>query len=294
MGIGLFSAGAECLAPITITDIFFAHERGTYMGFYTVFLSIGVSTGNWRDIYWVASGLIGAVGLLVLFTFPAFSVTIGFLVAITTNFAVATGAPPYNFTTLQSSLCFIGGIVGGFLGIPFAGPLSDLIVRRATHKNDGIREPEMRLKGLYPYIVLGPLALILYGVGLDKGVHWICPVVGLALLLFTVVGVNSLALMYTLDVYKPIAPEVVAAVVGFKGIIGFGLSFGTTAWVDSQGYSAACSSAVGEMALITGVVLAMAIPLNIWGARIRQASFQWRITSWIKWDVDRDDVAATF
>ena len=32
MGIGLFSSGAECLAPVTITDIFFAHERGTYMG----------------------------------------------------------------------------------------------------------------------------------------------------------------------------------------------------------------------------------------------------------------------
>lgn len=92
MGIGLFSAGAECLAPITITDIFFvsnratrdtfgrsyyapltqAHERGTYMGeelqsavtsqkvakaqtlagFYTVFLSVGVSGGI------IVSGLI--------------------------------------------------------------------------------------------------------------------------------------------------------------------------------------------------------------------------------------------
>lgn len=53
MGIGLFSGGAECLCPLTITDIvrsfrllelgsttdppafqFFAHERGTYMGVY--------------------------------------------------------------------------------------------------------------------------------------------------------------------------------------------------------------------------------------------------------------------
>lgn len=58
MGIGFFSGGAECLAPLTITDLFFVsinshatpsfagadlslgafpaqvHERGTYLGFY--------------------------------------------------------------------------------------------------------------------------------------------------------------------------------------------------------------------------------------------------------------------
>lgn len=132
--------------------------------------------------------------------------------------------------------------------------------------------------------------------------------IGLALLLFTIVGATNHALMYTLDVYKPVAAEVVAAVIGFKGIVGFGLSFGTSGWIADQGYS----GAFGEMALISGVFLALSIPvrtylafsidfwtespsqLNIWGARIRQASFQWRLTSWIKWDVDRDDVAATF
>lgn len=35
---------------------------------------------------------------------------------------------------------------------------------------------------------------------------------------------------------KPIAGEIVVAVVGLKGVIGFGLSFGTNLWVDSQGY----------------------------------------------------------
>lgn len=70
---------------------------------------------------------------------------------------------------------------------------------------------------------------------------------------------------------KPIAGEVVVAVVGFKGIIGFGLSFGTNLWVDAQGYQngerhltstlifrnliAAVTIAFGQMAAIAGLFL---------------------------------------
>jgi MFS family permease len=58
------------------------HERGTYLGFYQVFLSIGVSvgiiiagviadqTGRWRLNYWVGAAFIGFIALLVIFTFP--------------------------------------------------------------------------------------------------------------------------------------------------------------------------------------------------------------------------------
>ncbi len=71
VGIGFFSSGAECLAPLTIVDLFFVrppfgvaarlgtaeadclpdfgvqvHERGTYLGAYQAFLSIGVAVGS--------------------------------------------------------------------------------------------------------------------------------------------------------------------------------------------------------------------------------------------------------
>ena len=70
---------------------------------------------------------------------------------------------------------------------------------------------------------------------------------------------------------KPIAGEIVVAVVGLKGVIGFGLSFGTNLWVDSQGYQngepplpsvhilqkliAHSPLAFGQMAGIAGVFL---------------------------------------
>lgn len=43
MGFG--SGAAETLAPVTISDLFFLHERGTIMAMYTSFLSVGVAFG---------------------------------------------------------------------------------------------------------------------------------------------------------------------------------------------------------------------------------------------------------
>jgi MFS family permease len=79
--MGLASGAGECLGPLTITDIFFLHERGAVMATYTAFLSMGVAGGividglitinySWRYIYYVACALIGALTLLVVFTFP--------------------------------------------------------------------------------------------------------------------------------------------------------------------------------------------------------------------------------
>lgn len=84
----------------------------------------------------------------VLWATLVFACTIGFLIGITSNFAAALAAPPYLFNTLQTSLCFIGGLVGGLLGIPAGGHLGDWIAMRATRRNDGIRQPEHRLPAI--------------------------------------------------------------------------------------------------------------------------------------------------
>lgn len=43
MGFG--AGAAETIAPITIADIFFLHERGTVMALYSSFLAVGVAIG---------------------------------------------------------------------------------------------------------------------------------------------------------------------------------------------------------------------------------------------------------
>lgn len=81
--------------------------------------------------------------------------------------------------------------------------------------------------------------------------------------MFSIVSATNHVFMYCVDIYKPIASECVAAIVGLKGIAGFGLAFGTNNWIALEGYS----KAFGEIALIAGFFIALAVPLNIWGAR---------------------------
>lgn len=114
----------------------------------------------------------------VLWATLVMSVTIGFLVAISSNFATAF-ADTYNFAAWQSGLCFIAGLVGSGLGVGGGGYLSDVVANYLTARNGGIREPEMRLPAVTLGLFTAPVGLILYGVGINNKLHWICPCLGL-------------------------------------------------------------------------------------------------------------------
>ncbi|KAI5927746.1 major facilitator superfamily domain-containing protein [Camillea tinctor] len=368
--LGFGAGAAETMAPISIADVFFLHERGTIMSLYTSFLSIGVSLGllidglilihnDWRVIYQVASALIGLVLLLAIFTFPETaykrdtwdetselekpdaertetagqpqivipekesylsslkiyhrkltneslfkmalrplgliclppvlwtalvqSVTIGFLVAVTSNVASAY-QEAYNFESWQVGLCFIAAIIGSMVGIPAGGKLGDLTADFFTKRNGGIRYPEMRLPAMILCLIATPLALILYGVGIEKKLHWICPTIGLGLLNFAITQGNNVCLVYVIDAYRPVAGEIALTILGFKSMFGFLLSFYTNPWVQQSGYL----NAYGTMAAIAGFILLMWIPLYIWGKTIRHVTWNWPLLSYIHWDDDRE------
>jgi MFS family permease len=108
------------------------------------------------------------------------SVTIGFLVAVVSNVASAFSTT-YGFAAWQSGLCFIAGIVGCLLGTFAGGPFSDWVADYFTQRNNGIREPEMRLPAIIPSVIAAPLALLLYGLGIANQWHWMVPTFGLGL-----------------------------------------------------------------------------------------------------------------
>lgn len=108
------------------------------------------------------------------------SVTIGFVVAVTSNVDTAFEST-YGFESWQVGLCFISACIGSLLGIPAGGHLGDMVADWFTRRNGGIREPEMRLPAMIPSLISTPLALVLYGVGIQKKLHWICPTIGLGL-----------------------------------------------------------------------------------------------------------------
>ncbi|KAF2195068.1 MFS general substrate transporter [Zopfia rhizophila CBS 207.26] len=355
--MGFASGAGETLAPLTISDIFFLHERGTIMALYTCALSAGVAGGivlaglitinlNWRYIYWVSVALIGASTVLVIFTFPetefprtttmadigdpdtsikkrswaqglslmpgnytqeswfklfirpiillalppvlwatlVMAVTIGFLVAISSNFATAFETA-YNFEPWQSGLCFISGIIGSLIAIFFGGHMSDMIADFLTKRNGGIREPEMRLPALIISTITAPLALVLYGVGIGANLHWIAATIGLGLLNFSIVQATNVSLVYTIDAYRPIAGEITVTQLGFKSAFGFLLSFYTNPWIAQSGYE----RSFGAMAGISGAVILGWIPLYFFGSAIRQVTWRWGFVKRLAhWHEDRE------
>ncbi|PHH90807.1 hypothetical protein CDD83_2606 [Cordyceps sp. RAO-2017] len=379
MGFG--AGAAETVAPMSIADMFFLHERGAIMSAYTCFLSVGVAAGiiisglitidyHWRTIYEVGSALVGLVLLLAIFTFPETAyprrtavaesswssekrpdpqssssppssrsdvgaattrpegkrqsylaslrifrgtlteenvfkmmvrpfglillppvlwaamvqaATIGFLVAVTSNVDPAF-EQAYHFKPYQVGLCFFSAVVGSLLGLPAGGRLSDKVADILTRRNGGVREPEMRLPAIMISAITSPLALILFGVGIQHRLHWICPTIGLGLLNFSITQATNVCLVYVIDAYRPVAGEVTLAVMGFKSLFGFFLSFETNPWINSSGYQ----NAYGAMAGISAAVLIMWVPLYIWGKRIRHGTWKWSVVSFVHWSDDRE------
>lgn len=99
-------------------------------------------------------------------------------------------------------LFFVGPLIGVVFSELFcSGRLSDWLVTRLARKNGGERVPEMRLWLGYPAAALSTIGLIVWGISVDKGYHWMVGQV--ALFLFTVgiqVGNTTLS-AYMVDNY---------------------------------------------------------------------------------------------
>ncbi|KAL4874498.1 MFS transporter [Aspergillus karnatakaensis] len=367
-----FAGSAECVAPVTIADIFFLHERGKMTAMYSAALSNGAAIGplvaglmsisqDWRAFHYLCGALVLATTLLIVLTMPetayhrevdpadqqpgelkdptvsqvehipsdsrlprkksfvermsfvhtpltkealwkitirpvfavilppvlwstvSFGVGIGIFVVIGTTAATAF-SQAYHFTTWQIGVVWISSIIGNLLGMPFGGFFSDWVANRATRKNGGIREPEMRLPAVGIAMLCYPGSLLLYGLGIHFKTHWMVAILGMFLFSFGSSAAIGISVVYTIDCYRPIAGEVVVSQVAYKSVITFLMSFYANPWVERDGYAGAFSAMAG----FSFVILGLWIPLYIWGKQIRHATFQWRVMQLIHWNSDRE------
>lgn len=82
------------------------------------------------------------------------------LIVISLTYSPVFSVPPFNFSPLAVGLVNFALLGGGLFGLLTAGPLSDWIAMRLTRRNQGIREPEMRLWSLIPFCVIGAIGMI--------------------------------------------------------------------------------------------------------------------------------------
>lgn len=145
--------------------------------------------------------------------------------------------PPYNFTSSQVGYTNFATFVGATIGLLISGPFSDWVSMRATKKNQGIREPEMRLPSLIPYAIVVILQMVIISVGYQYKWHWaIIVIIGFTLNGIQIASIPSIASTYAVDCYKPVAGDYFVSATVNKNLWAYGVAKFIIPWTIKSGY----------------------------------------------------------
>ncbi|KAL8827493.1 MAG: hypothetical protein Q9191_003153 [Dirinaria sp. TL-2023a] len=179
-----------------------------------------------------------------LFTFPiiqfaSFVVSWSASCFLTLNLTQAQvfSEPPYRFKTLFVGFTNFAVLVGMFIGLFTAGPLSDWISMRLTKRNRGIREPEMRLLTMIPYVLIMIIGNFVVAYGYQNRMSWKpIVIVGYTFAGIQVAALPAIASTYAVDSYKPVAGSIFLSITVNKNLWGYGFSKFITPWTEKSGF----------------------------------------------------------
>ncbi|KAH6880728.1 serine/threonine kinase 16 [Thelonectria olida] len=381
--IGIGMSIGESLMPMVVSDIFFLHERGRFMGtyFFALFNSMFLGPiiagacaehfSSWRTFYWIISSFSALSCLLILFLHPetrytrrpvalgaaegtsteapsppgekheidqvevsanptydrdqslgkgrpakyqfkilqpsdkdpitkiSLHVITPFVLLqypivifgswmlafpasglLTLNYteSMALTASPYNFDDGEVGLSNLALVCGGTLGVFTAGPVSDWVAKKLTERNKGVREPEMRLVSLIPFVVLSGIALIVVGLGFDREWPWqAIVVVGFSGIGLMTVSLSTIGITYAVDCYKPVSGQIMVIATVLKNSFGFGMGYYVTDWVKADGFIPLLMS---EFALIIGPAILGGVFFYLYGKKFRKMSRNAKVHSY--------------
>ncbi|KAF4333209.1 major facilitator superfamily domain protein [Fusarium beomiforme] len=170
----------------------------------------------------------------VLWASLIYGVSLGWNVIIGSTVAQLFGGP-YGFDSQAQGLIFLSPFAGSIVGAWLCGSVSDSWSNYLTRKNDGIREPEMRL----PTMCMGTF-LLLFGsliasLTYHYHTHWAGPVIGLGVLTAGAqIGV-SLSMSYALDCHKQLSVELMVTVASLKSLMAWIWTWVINDWIISSG-----------------------------------------------------------
>lgn len=208
---------------------------------------------------------------IILWVFLAFCFTTNCLLALNLTQSQVFAAPPYNFSPAAVGFVNFAFVVGGIIGLCTAGPASDWLSLKLARRNGGVREAEMRLWILIPYIAICLVGMTVcspkcYTAGKDangKQVtavgyqrHWawqIIVVIGYGFVGIEVVSIPAILisvlpppplllfqltkkLQYAVDCYKHIPGQIMITATVAKNTFGFGLIFYYNDWAVRAGF----------------------------------------------------------
>ena len=96
---------------------------------------------------------------------------------------------------------------------------------KMARRNNGYFEAEHRLWLLVPSLYLIPFGCILFGVGGYHGVHWFGPVFAMGVISFTTTAGSEISIAYTIDCYRDMAGDAIAAAIIIRNTMAFGIGY---------------------------------------------------------------------
>ncbi|KAJ5503811.1 Major facilitator superfamily domain general substrate transporter [Penicillium fimorum] len=149
----------------------------------------------------------------------------------------AFAEPPYNFGSQTIGFFNFAILIGSFIGLATNGLLSDWISMKATRKNRGIREPEMRLPAMIPYVIISIIGNFVVAFGYQYKWDWkIIVFIGYTAAGIQVAALPAITSTYAVDSYKPVAGSIFVAITVNKNLWGYGFSRFITEWVEESGF----------------------------------------------------------
>ena len=218
----------------------------------------------------------------ILFSFPniviagimfAFGCTAG-IVSFNTISEILTD-PPYNWSTTATGLVFLAALVGNFVGWA-TGVFSDYVVLFFARRNNGVKEPEMRLYTLVFCFVYAALGYQLYGWTAQSGGSWVGIAFGVGSMIAHQVSVCSIATAYAMESFPGISGELVVVLAICSSCINFAISYSVQPFIEAAGYG--FTFLFFGLCVLASVVAG--VPTIMFGKRWRRnAAPKWR--SWL-------------
>ncbi|EWG55119.1 hypothetical protein FVEG_13166 [Fusarium verticillioides 7600] len=145
-------------------------------------------------------------------------------------------AQQYGFGTGTIGLAYLPTGIGMLFGTITFGVMTDVVIKKKIAQN-GKTVPEDRLP-IWMTLPSGLLivgALFWYGWAADQNVHWIVPMIGVALFCFGLMGIMMCLQTYLVDAYITYAASAVAAMTVLRSLAGAMLPLAGLSMYDDLG-----------------------------------------------------------
>ncbi|KAJ9617883.1 hypothetical protein H2204_013352 [Knufia peltigerae] len=146
----------------------------------------------------------------------------------------AFSGPPFDFAPSSVGYTNFALMGGGIFGLFTAGPLSDWTSMVLTKRNRGVREPEMRLLSLLPFVLIGLIGMTVSALGFQHKWPWeVIVIVGFGFSGTMVMAIPTIGItvtfgadtsdpQYAVDSYKPVAGEIMVVATVLKNTFAVG------------------------------------------------------------------------